>query len=57
MCPPVRRADTQVGPYTCPAIQNRKWVGLLAIVVALTVCGARVGAQQQEKILRIGLPG
>jgi len=23
-CPPVRRADTQVGPYTSPAIQNPK---------------------------------
>ena len=36
------------------AIQNRKWVGLFAVVVALTVCGARVEAQQPEKIPRIG---
>jgi putative ABC transport system substrate-binding protein len=35
-------------------IQNRKWVGLFAIVVALTVCGARVEAQQPSKIPRIG---
>jgi hypothetical protein len=35
-------------------IQNRKWVALFAIVVALTVCGARAKAQQPEKILRIG---
>jgi len=31
-----------------------KWVGLLAIVVALTVCGARADAQQPGKIFRIG---
>ena len=24
MCPPVRRADTQVGPYTRPTIGNPK---------------------------------
>jgi putative tryptophan/tyrosine transport system substrate-binding protein len=35
-------------------IQNRKWVGLFAIVVALTVCGARAEAQQLGKIFRIG---
>ncbi len=23
MCPPVRRADTQVGPYTRPTIEKR----------------------------------
>jgi putative ABC transport system substrate-binding protein len=43
---------------TCPEprrrIQNRKWAGLFAIVVALTVCGARVEAQQTEKVPRIG---
>ena len=37
------------------AIQNRKLVGLLAIVAALTVCGARAAAQQPGKIPRIGL--
>jgi ABC-type uncharacterized transport system substrate-binding protein len=35
-------------------IQNRKWMGLFAIVVALTVCGARTEAQQAGKIFRIG---
>jgi putative tryptophan/tyrosine transport system substrate-binding protein len=35
-------------------IGNRKWAGLLAIVVALTVCGARAEAQQPKKIPRIG---
>jgi putative ABC transport system substrate-binding protein len=36
------------------SIQNRKWAGLFAIVVALTVCGARAEAQQPKKIPRIG---
>jgi putative ABC transport system substrate-binding protein len=35
-------------------IENLKWVGLFAIVVALTVCGARADAQPAEKIFRIG---
>jgi ABC-type uncharacterized transport system substrate-binding protein len=35
-------------------IQNRKWVGIFAIVVALTVCGARAEAQPTGKIFRIG---
>src|SRR5215510_3291869 len=35
-------------------IQNRKWVGLFAIVLALTVCGARAEAQQTGKVARIG---
>ena len=34
---------------------NRKLVGLLAIVGALTVCGARAAAQQPRKVSRIGL--
>jgi putative tryptophan/tyrosine transport system substrate-binding protein len=46
---------------TCPElgrrIQNRKWAGLFAIVVALTVCGARAEAQQPTKIPRIGYLG
>src|SRR6185436_1063889 len=37
------------------AIQNPKWVGIFAIVVALAVCGARAHAQQPAKIPRIGL--
>ena len=36
-------------------IQNRKWVGIFVIVVALAVCGARAHAQQPAKIPRIGL--
>jgi putative tryptophan/tyrosine transport system substrate-binding protein len=36
------------------SIQNRKWAGLFAIVVALAVCGARAQAQQPTKIPRIG---
>src|SRR6266403_1874980 len=35
-------------------IENRKWLGLFAIVVALMVCGARADAQQTGKIFRIG---
>ncbi len=35
-------------------IQKRKWVGLFAIVVALTMCGARAEAQQPKKVPRIG---
>jgi len=34
--------------------RRRKWVGLFAIIVALTVCGARADAQQPGKIFRIG---
>jgi ABC-type uncharacterized transport system substrate-binding protein len=36
------------------SIQNRKWAGLFAIVVALTGCVARAEAQQPKKIPRIG---
>ena len=35
-------------------IENPKWAGLFAIVVALTVCGARAEAQQPTKVPRIG---
>jgi putative tryptophan/tyrosine transport system substrate-binding protein len=35
-------------------IENRKWAALFAIVVALTVCGARAEAQQPTKVPRIG---
>jgi hypothetical protein len=41
-------------PELCRRIQNRKWVGLFAIVVALTVCGARAEAQQSKKVVRLG---
>jgi len=36
-------------------IENPKWAGLFAIVVALTVCGARTEAQQPARIFRIGI--
>jgi putative ABC transport system substrate-binding protein len=36
------------------AIQNRKWVGLFALVVALTFGGAVASAQQTGKVFRIG---
>ena len=46
---------------TCPElsrrIENLKWARLFAIVVALTVCGARAEAQQAGKVLRIGFLG
>ena len=35
-------------------IENLKWVGIVAIVVAFTMCGARAEAQQTGKVLRIG---
>jgi len=34
--------------------QNPKWVGLLAIVIAFTICGAVAQAQQAGKVYRIG---
>ena len=36
-------------------IQNRKWAGFFAVVITLTVCGARAEAQQPAGIPRIGL--
>ncbi|MDP2606344.1 MAG: ABC transporter substrate-binding protein [Deltaproteobacteria bacterium] len=36
-------------------IQNLKWVGLVALVVAFALCGAVAQAQQTEKIFRIGV--
>jgi ABC-type uncharacterized transport system substrate-binding protein len=42
------------GPNLKSKIQNRKWAGLFAIFVALTMCGARVQAQQPTKVPRIG---
>jgi len=51
------RSDTRKSK-TCTeprrSIQNRKWVGILALVVTLAMCGARAEAQQQPKIPRIG---
>jgi hypothetical protein len=43
---------------TCPEpsrrIQNLKWVGIFAIVLALTMCGTRAEAQPPGKMFRIG---
>src|SRR5215470_12737911 len=36
------------------AIQNRKWVGIVAIVITFAMGGAKVRAQQPGKIFRIG---
>jgi putative ABC transport system substrate-binding protein len=36
-------------------IENLKWVGVFAITVALTLCGARTEAQQTGKVFRIGV--
>jgi len=36
------------------AIENRKWAGLFAIAVALTVCGAKADAQQ-PKVYQVGV--
>jgi ABC-type uncharacterized transport system substrate-binding protein len=35
-------------------IENRKWVGLFAIIVALMVCGVKAQAQQPTKVPRVG---
>ena len=35
-------------------IENRKWVGLLAIGITFAMCGAAAQAQQLTKIPRIG---
>ena len=35
-------------------IENRKWAGLFAIVLALTLVGARAEAQQPKTVFRIG---
>jgi len=35
-------------------IQNRKWVGIVALAVAFAMCGAVAQAQQPTKIPRIG---
>ena len=57
-CPPIRRADTQVGPYTRPAIEKRprgrKWVGIFAIVLAFVFGRVEAVAQQPTNVPRIG---
>jgi ABC-type uncharacterized transport system substrate-binding protein len=41
-------------PELCRRIENRKLAGIVAIVLALTVCGARAEAQQTGKVAHIG---
>ena len=41
-------------PELCRRIQNPKWVGLVAFVLAFALCGAVADAQQPGKIFRIG---
>jgi hypothetical protein len=49
-----RNRKSKACPELRRRIKNRKWVGIFAIVVALTVCGARAEAQQTGKGPRIG---
>ena len=52
------RINSIEGSKTCPEprrrIEDLKWLGVVAIVVTLTVCGARAEAQQPTKVSRIG---
>ena len=41
-------------PELCRRIQNQKLVGIVALVVAFTMCGAVALAQQPKKVPRIG---
>jgi putative tryptophan/tyrosine transport system substrate-binding protein len=41
-------------PEPCRRIQNRKWVGIVALAVAFAMGGAVATAQQPEKVPRIG---
>jgi putative ABC transport system substrate-binding protein len=49
-----RSFESRLSPNLKSKIENLKWAGLFAIVVALTVCGARADAQQAGKVSRIG---
>jgi len=42
-------------PELCRRIQNLKRAGLFAVIITLTVCGARAEAQQPARIPRIGI--
>jgi putative ABC transport system substrate-binding protein len=48
--------NRQAAPQTQsgPADGNRKWLGLVALAVAFTLCGAVADAQQPGKATRIG---
>jgi len=54
MCPPVRRADTQVGPYTRTSIDIPKWARPLIIIIAFLGFAGVATAQQPKKVPRIG---
>jgi len=41
-------------PELCRRIQNLKWGGVVAVVVAFAICGVEAEAQQPNKIPRIG---
>jgi len=47
-----RKSKTCTEP--CRSIQNRKWVEIVAAVIAFAVCGAVAQAQQPTKVPRIG---
>src|SRR5262245_38565460 len=44
-------------PELCRRIENRKLAGIVAIVLALALVGARIEAQQPAKVSRIGYLG
>ena len=44
----------RAGSERCRRIQNRKWVGIVALIIAFAMCGAVATAQQARKIPRIG---
>ena len=46
-----RKSKTR--PELCRRIQNRKWLGLVALAVAFALCGAAADAQQPKKVARI----
>ena len=51
-CSDNRKSETC--PELCRRIQNRKWVGIVALAVILAICEARAEAQQPTKLPRIG---
>ena len=51
-CSDNRKSKTCTEPRR--SIQNRKWAGIVALVVTLAMCGAVALAQQPKKIHRIG---
>jgi hypothetical protein len=49
-----RRVSGSYSDNRKSAIQNPKWVAIIAIVVTFATCGAVVEAQQPTKVPRIG---